>query len=119
MDRLDLVLGQDLDRSIRVDEAAPRELPDPARCASRAAVHSLVFAHALDATAGHLILRPVPAGASSIQATRRIDRECSEGRRNTATLKILALAVLIVVGVAAVGVSVGGLGAGGRPRPNT
>jgi len=79
MDGLDLVLRQDLDRSIRVDESAPRELPDAARLAPSAAVHRLVFAHAPMLRLAIVILRPVSASASSIRRSRRIDRQVLGG----------------------------------------
>jgi hypothetical protein len=64
VDRLDLVLGQDLDRPIRVDESTPRQLTDATRCAARSPLDRLVLCH----------VRMLRGGVAVLSAVSETDR---------------------------------------------
>jgi hypothetical protein len=71
VDRLDLVLGQDLDRPVRIDEPAPRQLPDATGHSPRPAVHSLGLGHARMLRGALSVLRRVSASAALMDAVIR------------------------------------------------
>ena len=128
MDRLDLVGGQDLERPERVDQASPRELPDPGRTPSRATAVRLGRrgiggdgvgvdrVHRPDATAPDRPLRAVPRPSARGRADLIGISDTGRGMDTTAALprprlrdterdgmklKILAVVVLGAVGVGA------------------